>query len=248
MGCGPASRDMLLKSDRRDLVAPRLAVGDLDVDRVLGRKRAFESVRAQVVASLQKFRSEVREHYTPLFEQLADGQHPHTLFVTCVDSRISPTMLTGSHPGEVFIVRCLGAMVPPPTDDGTPGEAAAIEYAVGVLGVRNIVVCGHSQCGAVKAVKSGQVPDELASLKRWLAAAPAAAGDLSAFDDFDAAARAVTVRQVQNIRQYRLVRERLEKNDLRISAWFYDVSQAELFEWDDAAQSFVVLGKDDAAE
>ena len=82
----------------------------------------------------RKFRSEVREHYNTLFEQLADGQHPHTLFITCVDSRISPAMLTGSHPGEVFVVRCLGAMVPPPADDATPSEAAAIEYAVGGVG------------------------------------------------------------------------------------------------------------------
>ena len=239
-GCAPACRDMLLAADRRGLVEPRLAVSDRDIDRILGRKRAFE-MRAHVVASLERFRAETRGHYESLFEQLADGQHPHTLFITCVDSRISPSMLTGSHPGEVFVVRCLGAMVPPPSMAAAPNEGAAIEYAVGVLGVRNIVVCGHSQCGAVKAAKSGHVPDELASLQRWLTTAPLAVGDLSAHENLDDAARAITVRQLENIRAYALVRDRLATSELQLHAWFYDVAQAELFEWDAEKNAFEVL-------
>jgi carbonic anhydrase len=242
LGAGPSCRTMMLESDTRGLVAERLAVSDRDVDRVLGRERAFE-MRANVLASLERFRTEVREHYDSLFEQLADGQHPHTLFVTCVDSRVSPGMLTGSHPGEIFIVRCLGAMVSPPGDDGLPSEGAAVEYAVGVLGVRNIVVCGHSQCGAVKAVKTGHVPDELVSLGRWLRKAPAAAGDLSTCADLDSAARAVTVRQLENLKQFPLVRERLAKHELELHAWFYDVGEAELYEWNESTGAFTVMGK-----
>jgi carbonic anhydrase len=241
LGCAPACRTMLLADDARALVEPRLAVSDRDVDRILGRARAFE-MRAHVVASLERFRAETRQHYEPLFEQLADGQHPHTLFITCVDSRISPSMLTGCHPGEIFVVRCLGAMVPPPVDSAAPGEGAAIEYAVGVLGVRNIVVCGHSQCGAVKAAKSGHVPDELASLKRWLESAPLSSGDLSAHHELDEASRAVVVRQIDNVKQYALVRERIAAGDVQLHAWFYDVGQAELFEWNEGAGVFEVLG------
>ncbi|WP_437646330.1 bifunctional SulP family inorganic anion transporter/carbonic anhydrase [Sorangium sp. So ce362] len=240
LGASPACRDKLLAADRGDLLAGRLAVTDRDVDAVLGQARAF-GMRAQVVANLERFRIEVREHYTPLFDQLADGQHPHTLFVTCVDSRITPSMLTGTHPGELFIVRALGAMVSPPSESTRPGEGAAVEYAVGVLGVRNIVICGHSSCGAVKAAKSGHVPDELPTLKRWLVEIPAASGDLSGHADVDDAARAATVRQLDNLRQFPLVRERLASGEIELHAWFYDVGQAELFEWDEAKGAFAVM-------
>ena len=207
---------------------------------MLGRLRSFE-MRAQVVANLDRFRAEVREHYTPLFDQLADGQHPHTLFVTCVDRRVTPTLLTGAHPGELFILRCLGAMIPPPGEDSHPAEGAAVEYAVGVLGVRNIVVCGHSRCGALKAATSGAVPDALPTLKRWLAGVPSAAGDLSHHRDVDDAARAVTVRQLENLRRFPQVGDRIERGELELHAWFYDVAQAELFEWNERAGAFEVM-------
>jgi carbonic anhydrase len=241
LGASPSCREKLLAADERGMLANRLAVSDREVDAILGTDRAFE-MRAHVIANLERFRREVREHYTPLFDQLADGQHPHTLFVTCVDSRITPSMLTGAHPGELFILRCLGAMVEPPGDDALPAEGAAVEYAVGVLGVRNIVICGHSSCGAVKAIKSKHVPEELTSLRRWLSAIPAASGDLSGYHDLDDATRAVTVRQLHNLLQIPLVRERRDKGDLELHAWFYDVGQAELFEWDEAKKDYVVLG------
>ena len=241
LGASPSYRENLLAIDRSGALASRLCVTDRDVDRVLGQARAFE-MRAQVVANLERFRIEVKEHYTPLFDQLADGQHPHTLFVTCVDSRITPSMLTGSHPGELFILRCLGAMVTPPGEGSLPAEGAAVEYAVGVLGVRNIVVCGHSACGAVKAVKSGHVPDELPTLQRWLAQIPHACGDLSCHAEIDDAARAVVVRQLDNLRRFPLVRDRIERRELELHAWFYDVGQAELFEYDETTQAFGIMG------
>jgi carbonic anhydrase len=241
LGASPSCRQKLEAADRRGLLAERMAVSDRDVDAVLGQAGAFE-MRAHVIANLERFRLETREHYTPLFDQLADGQTPHTLFVTCVDSRVSPAMLTGAHPGELFILRCLGAIVAPPGGSAPHAEGAAVEYAIHVLGVRNIVICGHSQCGAVKAVKSGHVPEGLANLEKWLSLITPATGDLSYHHDVDEAARAVTVRQLANLRQFPAVREQLASGGLRLLAWFYDVGQAELFEWDEGAQRFAVLG------
>jgi carbonic anhydrase len=168
LGASPSCRYKLVAADHRGLLMERMAVTERDLDAILGRARAFE-MRAHVIANLERFRVETREHYTPLFDQLADGQHPHTLFVTCVDSRISPAMFTGAHPGELFILRCLGAIVAPPGGPAAHAEGAAVEYALGVLGVRNIVICGHSQCGAIKAIKTRHVPDGFASLEQWLA-------------------------------------------------------------------------------
>jgi carbonic anhydrase len=241
LGASPRSRQQLVAADARGVLTGRLAVTDRDVDEVLGQARAFE-MRAQVIANMERFRVEMRQHYISLLEQLATGQDPHTLFVTCVDSRISPAMFTGAHPGELFILRCLGAMVSPPGTAALHAEGAAVEYAIGVLGVRNIVVCGHSQCGAIKAIKSGSVPPEFPTLQRWFAEIEPASGDLSAFDDVDDAARTVTVRQLANLRRFPSVRDKLENGTLRLYAWFYDVGEAELFEWDEASQAFAVLG------
>jgi carbonic anhydrase len=184
----------------------------------------------------------MREHYTPLFDQLADGQSPHTLLVTCVDSRIQPELLTGSHPGELFIVRSLGGLVSPVAEGNLPNEAAAVEYAVGVLGVRNVVVCGHSKCGAIKALKSGHAPTELEALNRWMLKAEAASGDLHAFDDADEAAKAATARQLENLRSIPQVREREERGELELRAWFYDVGHAEVFEWDPQRRRYQIAG------
>lgn len=87
----------------------------------------------------------MREHYDSLFDQLADGQHPHTMSIRCADSRISPAQMMGTHPGDLFIVRCIGALVPEAGHEHMTQEGAALEYGVGVLGVRHVVVCGHKQ-------------------------------------------------------------------------------------------------------
>lgn len=229
-----------MSADRRKLVLTRLAVTDGEVDQLLERPRSFE-LRAHVVASFDRFREEVRERYTPLFEKLAEDQHPHTLFIACVDSRVTPAMLTGTHPGELFVVRCLGALVIPPGGPHLGGEAAAIEYAVGVLGVRNIVVCGHSRCGAIRALGSGQAPPGLDSLARWLVNAAPAAGDLAAAPDLDQGARNATVRQLENLRAFPQVRAGLQAGTLRMHAWFYDVGRAELYEWSETDDAFAVL-------
>lgn len=104
-----------------------------------------------------------RESFLPLqglFEQLARGQQPETLFITCSDSRIDPNLLTQSKPGDLFILRNAGNIIPP-HGAGNGGEAATIEFAAGALAVRDIIVCGHSHCGAMKGLLQ---PEQVASL------------------------------------------------------------------------------------
>lgn len=239
LGASPSCRKQLLAGDHRKQLDARMAVSDREVDTIIGQARSFE-MRAHVIANLERFRQETREHYSPLFDQLAEGQSPHTLFVTCVDSRISPAMFTGAHPGELFILRCLGAIVAAP---GGPShaEGAAVEYALGVLGVRNIVICGHSQCGAIKAIKTNTVPEGCANLERWLAGVTQSSGEISNYLELDDAARAVTVRQLANLKQFPAVAEHLADGRLKLMAWFYDVGKADLFEWDEPSHSFRLL-------
>jgi carbonic anhydrase len=246
LGISLESKEAFLRADPHRLLEGRFAVSEKELDALIGRKGAFQP-RAQLLAGLERFRTEVREHLTPLFDQLADGQSPHTLLITCVDSRIQPELLTGAHPGELFIVRCLGGLVSPLGGDNLPAEAAAVEYAVGVLGVRNVIVCGHSQCGAIKALKSHAAPPELEALNRWMLKADVASGDLHGHHDVDEAARAAIARQLDNLRSIPQVREREKNGELFLQAWFYDVAKADVLEWDEARREYVVAGDESRA-
>jgi carbonic anhydrase len=243
---GPSAivRERLVAADPE--IEPSIAKGARDVETILQNSGAMLG-RPHLLAGIERFREEMREHYDSLFDQLADGQHPHTMFITCADSRISPALLLGSHPGDVFIVRCIGALVPPPESEHMPQEGAALEYGIGVLGVRHVVVCGHSKCGAISALKKGELPPALATLGKWSAHAAKVAGELGEFEDADSAARAVTVRQLEHIKRYPLVKERIENGGLRVHAWFYDLGAVELFEWDEEKAEYRVVGGEEAA-
>src|SRR6202035_1835589 len=102
-----------------------------------------------------------------LFEQLAKGQQPETLFITCSDSRIDPNLLTRSKPGDLFILRNAGNIVPPHVTDGG-GEAATIEFAVAALGVKDIIICGHSHCGAMRCLLQPERVVALPAVSSWL--------------------------------------------------------------------------------
>lgn len=247
LGPSPHVRARLVAADRGGALEGSIATTAREIEPIL-EKSAGLLGRPHLLAGLEHFREQMREHYDSLFSQLADGQHPHTMFITCADSRISPSLLMGAHPGDIFIVRCIGALVPPASADHMPQEGAALEYGVGVLGVRHVVVCGHSKCGAISALKKGKVPSELATLGKWAEHAARIAGDLSSFEDPDEAARAVTVRQLENLKSYPLVRERIESGALEIHAWFYDLGEVEVFEWDGARGEYVVVGRQRAGE
>ena len=241
LGPSPSVEQKLRGAAKGDLLDGALAGSEKDVDTIFG-KRAF-SARPRMLAGLERFRQDVREHYETLFDQLADGQHPHTLFITCCDSRIDPGLKMDAHPGELFVVRCIGALVPDAGAAHMSAEAAAIEYAVGVLGVRTAIVCGHSKCGAISALKKGKLPPELASLGVWATQAATLAGPLDEFADADAAAKGVTVRQADRLRAMPLLADRVAKGELAISAWFYDLDAVELYEWDERGKRYVVVGE-----
>ncbi len=121
----------------------------------------------KLIQGVHKFQQEVFGTHQELFARLATSQTPHTLFITCSDSRINPNMLTQAKPGEIFILRNAGNIVPNYTDL-VGGEAATIEFAVAGLGIEHIVVCGHSNCGAIKAVLNPELSRNLPALTKWL--------------------------------------------------------------------------------
>jgi len=158
------------------------------------------------------------------FARLAEGQSPQVLFITCSDSRVVPALITGARPGELFELRTAGNIVPPYGSDRPTGEAATIEYAVEVLGVQDVVVCGHSHCGAVGALVRGDDLDGVPAVRDWLAHA---AGEPGAADPDDPTVmRAVqhhVLAQVLRLRSYPCVEKRLADGRLRVRGWYYEV-------------------------
>src|SRR5262252_5795282 len=133
----------------------------------------------KLIAGIVDFQERMLPQYAQRFKELAFGQSPDTLFITCADSRVVPDLLASTHPGDLFTMRNVGSLVPPATAEGLStgdlSEASAIEYAVLVLKVANIVVCGHSECGAMKAVFAREAPRAAPNLALWLHHAYAAA-------------------------------------------------------------------------
>ncbi|MEV6179544.1 carbonic anhydrase [Streptomyces sp. NPDC052015] len=158
------------------------------------------------------------------FARLAEGQSPQVLFITCSDSRVVPALITGARPGELFELRTAGNIVPPYVSQLPTGEAATIEYAVEVLGVRDVVVCGHSHCGAVGALVRGDDLEAVPAVRDWLAHAadqPAAADP-----DDPTVMRAVqnhVLAQILRLRSYPCVEKRLADGRLRVRGWYYEV-------------------------
>lgn len=158
------------------------------------------------------------------FAALAAGQSPDVLFITCSDSRVVPALITGARPGELFELRTAGNVVPP-YGAGTPtGEAATIEYAVEVLGVKDIVVCGHSHCGAVGALVRGDDLTAVPAVRDWLAHScdhprTGDSGDPTVAE----AVQHHVLSQLLRLRSYPCIEKRLAEGTLGLRGWYYEV-------------------------
>ncbi|MBG0855419.1 carbonic anhydrase [Streptomyces spinoverrucosus] len=177
------------------------------------------------------------------YRKLAVGQFPEALFITCSDSRVIPALITGARPGEIFELRNAGNIVPPHGEHGqhsaASGEAATIEYALQVLGVQDVVVCGHSHCGAMGAITHGADLSGLPQVDAWLDHArpglEPALGDAGATGDF--ALREVVQLNVRNqldvLHGYPVVRRLLDEGRLRLHGWYYEIDTGTVHELDE---------------
>lgn len=190
---------------------------------------------------LRHFHSEAFPTRRAQFRELVEGgQHPTTLFVGCSDSRLVPYLLTGAGPGELFMVRNVGAFVPPHDGShGHHGTAAAIEFAVLSLEVRRIVVCGHSHCGAIRALYFG-VPLEALHLSSWLdlgreAVLPVVPGP----EAMRRTEQRAVVLQLERLMGYPMVRRAVEARRLTLHAWHYVIEDGEVHVFDIVSGRFV---------
>ena len=205
-------------------------------------------------AGVVRFQNEVFPEKKELFERLSQGQSPEALFITCSDSRIETAMITQTDPGELFICRNAGNIVPPHTNN-TGGMTASIEFATAALKVPHIVVCGHTECGAMKGAMNPEGLDALPHVREWLGYSKAAVDivrELGAELDDDARMKMLleqnVVLQLQHLRTHPAVATRLARGDLKLHGWVYDIRTGDVSAWDEESGSFEPVADRYAAE
>lgn len=190
---------------------------------------------------LRRFHSDYFPGHQQRFQDLvAQGQHPKTLFIGCSDSRLVPYLLTGAGPGELFIVRNVGAFIPPyDGSHGLHGTMAAIEFAVLSLHVEQIIVCGHSHCGAIRAAYEG-VPSEAIALQSWLKLASEALLPVQpCAEAMRRTEQRAVVLQLERLMDYPMVRRNVEQGNLTLHGWHYVIEDGEIHVFDVEQGNFV---------
>jgi carbonic anhydrase len=201
----------------------------------------------RLIEGHKRFLAEVFPAKKSRFHLLAEGQTPEWLFITCADSRIVPDLILGTEPGDLFIARSIGNVVPVTSND-VDGVTATIEYAVDVLKVRHAIVCGHSDCGALKAALDRKNLENLSKARRWLEHVQSAFAYQQPLNPADGESaelasliRGNVVAQLMNLRAQPPVRSAVTEGRLTVHGWYYDILTGRIEEYDEHQQKFLPL-------
>lgn len=203
----------------------------------------------RIINGLNDFQQNYFKTHQDLFERLSQGQTPEILFITCSDSRIDPNLLTQTEPGELFIIRNLGNIIPP---HGTlnSSEGAGIEYAVQAVNIKEVIVCGHSHCGSMKGLLQLQsLSDEMPLVYDWLKHHGESTRrlvrenyhDYSEEELLNIAIQNNVLTQIENLETYPVIRSRLHAGKLRLHAWVYEIETGKILAYDVNQNQFVLL-------
>ncbi|MGE0432405.1 MAG: carbonic anhydrase [Planctomycetota bacterium] len=210
----------------------------------------------KLLKGILEFRRTKRADYAARFERLALRQSPDALFIACSDSRVAANVFASTEPGDVFVVRNVGNIIPPCGRHGQANDvsdAAAIEFSVGVLGVKDIIVCGHSGCGAMHAICGGSMPPGAPNLAAWLRFAEPVLQRYNAGErvkhtedlpPHDQLSQLNVLDQLANLRTYPAVQSAVSAGRLQLHGWWFDIGRAEVLAYDDSAQRFSLLDEE----
>jgi carbonic anhydrase len=206
----------------------------------------LESIVQEIIEGFIRFQTEVFPQQISLFKRLSTAQSPSTLFVTCSDSRVVPELLTQVEPGALFVIRNAGNIVPSYGPE-PGGVSATVEYAVSVLGVRDIVICGHSNCGAMTAISTCMNLEHLPAVAGWLRHADAAKAINASrtyhsdAERLDALVKDNVIAQLSNIRTHPSVAVGLVNKTLQLHGWIFDIESGVMLALDGRTGKFLPL-------
>jgi len=206
----------------------------------------------KLLSGIVDFRKRIRPSVKDTFAKLALGQKPDCLLINCSDSRVAVNLFASTDPGDLFVVRNVGNMVTPcdvhGTSSGDVSEIAALEFAVKELKVGSIIVCGHSECGAMNALISGRSQLQNPHLKEWLKNADEALQPgrfvihaQKPFTPQSQVSQRNVLLQIEHLKTYPFIAEQVAAGTLKIYGWWFDIAEAEVYYWDEGAKSFMVI-------
>lgn len=202
----------------------------------------------KLIQGIHKFQNEVFDSQVELFKKLEKGQNPQVLFITCSDSRINPNLITQTDPGDLFIIRNAGNIIPTYGHATSSGETATIEFALDGLGVKDIIVCGHSHCGAMKGLLRPSIVENLPAMKNWLTNAETTKRIV--FDHYKhlegdellmATIEENVLMQLEHLKSHPAVATRLAKKEIRLHGWVYKFETGMIFKYEEASGQFVPM-------
>ena len=198
----------------------------------------------RLIEGIARFRKNIFPKEKKLFEALASSQSPEALFITCSDSRVDPNLITQSKPGDLFICRNAGNIVPPHTHH-TGGMTASIEYAITLLGIKHIIICGHADCGAMRGAITPDLVKDMPHVCEWLGHADTALhtvqknyGHLNREEQIQHMIEQNVVVQLQHIRTHPCVAVRLESGEVTLHGWVYDIATGMFKTYNSASNAF----------
>lgn len=207
----------------------------------------------KLIQGIVDFRTGLTVERRTLFAKLALEQKPDVLFIGCSDSRVVPNLFASTDPGDLFVMRNIGNLIPPscPTCQES-GVGAAIDFSLASLNVSDIIVCGHSECGAMKALAQG-IDTLSPHLQSWLKHGQESVNKVRngliinpALSEHNQISQVNVLQQMEHVASYPSVRERLEKNELRIHGWWFDIAQADVYCYEASDNRFVLIDENEA--
>lgn len=203
------------------------------------------------ISGFSRFQQQYFNENPDLYGSLRTGQHPHTLLIGCCDSRVDPLLLTGSNPGDMFIVRNIANLVPPCTPSAPPGVSSAIEFAVCDLEVDRIIVLGHARCGGIRALMSPTprvVQRETDFVGQWMRIAEPVAARVKrelahrdSAEQHHACELASILQSIDNLLTYPWLKRRVDEGKLKIHGWYFDLESGALMAYSARQQQFLPL-------
>lgn len=207
-----------------------------------------------LIQGIVNFRENLTDEKRNLFAQLALGQKPDALFIACSDSRVVPNLFASTNPGDLFVIRNVGNLIPP-TDSYTQEDCvgAAIEFTLNSLEVSDIVICGHSECGAMHSILSNKEYDCCPHLNAWLKYGQKSLQQMQQgftldkeLSPLNQLSQINVLQQIEHIKTYPAVIKRLKENQIRIHGWWFDIAHADVYGYEEELKKFIIIDKEES--
>lgn len=208
----------------------------------------------KLIEGIVEFRKNLTDEYRDLFAKLALGQRPDSLFIACSDSRVVPNLFASTNPGDVFVLRNIGNLIPPASSgDQEVSAQAAIEFSIFSLNIADIIICGHSECGAITAMLEGVDTSCCSHLSSWLKYGEESVRKVKegftlnpALSLHNQVSQVNVLQQMEHVKSYPYVRSRMEKKKLRVHGWWFDIAHADVYCYEPTLNQFVLIDEKEA--